>query len=99
MGDLEKANKSLHYVKGTKLESLTQSISKNNKTGIKGICIRRVENKIYYRASIQLAKIREEKSFNNLQDAINWRKEKEYELYKPLLDNYNIDFEKKVEEK
>lgn len=87
--ELDKANKSLHYTLGTKLEALTQKVSKNNKsTKIKGISYiyhKPLKRKVY-KASIQLAKKRYYKTFYSLEDAIQWRKEKEEELYKPLLE-------------
>ena len=87
--ELDKANSSLHYISGTKLEALTQTVSKNNKsTKIKGIsyCYHKPLKRKVYKASIQLAKKRYYKMFYQLEDAIQWRKEKEKELYKPLLE-------------
>lgn len=87
--ELEKANKSLHYAFGTKIEALTQRVSKNNKsTKIKGISCyyHKLLKKKVYKASIQLAKKRYYKSFYSLEEAVKWRKEKEKELYKPLLE-------------
>lgn len=83
---LEKANAALHYTKGTKLEALTQKVSKNSTTKIKGVNIRRIKDKIYYRANIQLAKKRYEKLFIDIKDAISWRKMMEEELFEPLLE-------------
>lgn len=37
MEKLIEANKALHYINGTKLEALTQRISKNNTSGTKGV--------------------------------------------------------------
>ena len=88
--DLTEANKHLHYINGTKLEALTQKLSKNNSSGIKGVAIRKIGNKIYYKASIQLARKRIEKRFDSLEEAKKWREEKEEELFKPLLQNAKI---------
>ena len=90
--ELDKANKSLHYTLGTKLEALTQRVSKNNKTTkIKGIsyCYHKPSKRNVYKASIQLAKKRYYKIFYSLEDAIQWRKEKEEEFFKPLLEGEN----------
>lgn len=87
--ELDKANKALHYVCGTKLEALTQKVSKNNKsTGIKGVCYKyhKVLGKYVYQVSIQLARKRYYKLFYSLKEAIEWRNQKEEELYKPLLE-------------
>lgn len=88
--ELDKANKCLHYVGGTKLEALTQKTPKNNKsTGIKGISyiFHKPLNKYVYKVSIQLAKKRYYKTFYTLDEAIEWRNEMEEKLYKPLLKN------------
>lgn len=86
---LEKANKKLHYIKGTKLEALTQKVSKNNKsTKIKGITYKYDKNykKYVYQVSIQLARKRYYKTLFTLEDAINWRKYMEEQLYKSILE-------------
>lgn len=87
--ELDNANKSLHYINGTKLEALTQKVSKNNSsTGIKGIsyCYSKNHKRYVYKVSIQLAKKRYYKTLYSLEDAIKWRMEKEEKLYKPILD-------------
>lgn len=88
MGDLTKANKALHYINGTKLEALNQRLSKNNTSGIKGVRKKIVKGKIYWEANIQLSKKRLSKSFCNIEEAKKWRKQKEEELYIPLLRGY-----------
>lgn len=87
--ELNKANSCLHYIKGTKLEALTQKVSKNNKTtGIKGISYsyHKPLKKFVYKTSIQLSKKRYYKYFYTLKKAIKWRKYMEEKLYEPILE-------------
>lgn len=85
--DLTNANKALHYINGTKLEALTQKISKNNTSGFKGVRVKKVKEIFYWEANIQLSKKRYSKTFKTKEEAIKWRKEREEELYYPLLIN------------
>lgn len=87
--ELDKANSCLHYIKGTKLEALTQNVSKNNKTtGIKGVSYsyHKPSKRFVYKTSIQLSRKRYYKMFNTLEEAIQWRKYMEEKLYEPILE-------------
>ena len=70
------------YVDGTYIPSLTQKISKNNKTGVKGVCWDKRRKKwnasIYFKGKCyQLGR------FDDINDAIEARRNKEEELFGP----------------
>lgn len=77
-----KQHKNEIYVDGTSIPSLTQKISKNNKTGIKGV--RWDKDRLKWAASIYFkGKCYQLGRFDDINDAIKARREKEDELFGP----------------
>lgn len=74
--------KSEIYVDGTSIPSLTQKISKNNKTGVKGV--RWDKTRLKWAASIFFkGKCYQLGRFDDINDAIEARRKKEEELFGP----------------
>ena len=74
-------------VENTSLYSLEQDVSKNNKTGYKGVCRTSRGNK--YRAYINLRRKQINLgTFDNLEDAVKARQEAEEKYFKPILEKY-----------
>ena len=73
------------YVDGTSIPSLTQKISKNNKTGVKGV--RWDKQRLKWAASIYFkGKCYQLGRFDDINDAIEARKMAEERLFKPMLE-------------
>lgn len=70
------------YVDGTSIPSLTQKISKNNKTGFKGV--RWDKERLKWAASIYFkGKCYQLGRFDDINDAVEARRKKEEELFGP----------------
>ena len=81
-----KQSKLEKYVDGTSIPSLTQKISKNNKTGVKGVRWDKTRLKwaahIYFKGKCyQLGR------FDDINDAVEARRKKEEELFGPYKSN------------
>lgn len=75
-----------NFVEGTNLTNLTQKLSKNNKTGVKGVF--KGKNGRYY-ASIMIARKRIHLGvYDTLGEAEDARKEGEEKYFKPIIDKY-----------
>lgn len=81
-----------NFVEGTNLTNLTQKLSKNNKTGVKGVF--RGKNGRYY-ASIMIARKRIHLGvYDTLEEAADAREEGEKKYYDPILEKYKDRLQK-----
>lgn len=77
------------YIDGTSIPSLTQKISKNNKTGVKGV--RWDKARLKWAASIYFkGKCYQLGRFDDINDAIEARRKKEEELFGPYINNKRL---------
>ncbi len=77
----------INFVENTALDQLTKKVSKNNKSGTKGVCWRRKTGK--WRARIGIfGKDIYLGEFENLEDAVNARKRAEEKYFHPILEKY-----------
>lgn len=84
---LMSANGRVGLVEGTDVYKLDQKIQKNNRSGHRGVCWGSNKNK--WIASLTFKGVQVlHKSFDNIQDAINARKEAEDKYFKPFLENH-----------
>lgn len=83
------SNKYAKYlVDGTNITYLTQKVRKNNTSGEKGISWNKEKKK--YEASIRLkGKKYYLGRYNNIDDAIEARKQAEKELFEPIIEEFN----------
>ena len=72
---------------GTKLNALTKKISKNNTSGVKGVCFDTNEQKWIATMTFK-NKVVLKKYFKNKQEATNARREAEEKYFKPMLEKY-----------
>lgn len=78
-----------NYLKeGTDLVQLTKVMKNENTSGVKGVCFRKGEQKFVAQMEFK-GEVVLYKRFDNLQDAINARKEAEDKYFKPILEKYN----------
>lgn len=82
-----------NMVEGTSLKGMTRSLNKNSSSGIKGVCFSPAVNK--YVAYITFKGKKRTKRFDNIEDAIKWRKEQENIYFKPILEKYQKTIDKK----
>lgn len=75
-----------HCIDGTNYKTITSKKRSTNKSGYTGICWHEPTRK--WRASIQFQGVKIEKRFDEIKDAIKWRKEKEQELFEPFFENH-----------
>ena len=73
------------YVDGTSIPSLTQKISKNNKTGVKGVSWNKQKMKWVAQICFK-GKVHYLGRFDDINDAIEARKMAEERLFKPMLE-------------
>lgn len=87
---LEKYRKENHREQ-TNLSRLNSPKSKNNKSGYKGVYFHRQKNKWVAKLNFQGKSY--SKVFNNMDEAISYRKKLEEKYFKPILDKYqkNVD--------
>ena len=76
------------YYKNTRICCLSDTIFKNNQTGVKGCYFDKSKNKYVVRIGIQ-GKTHYIGSFDKIEDARKARQTAEDELWQPLIDEYN----------
>lgn len=78
--------KNEHCIEGTNYKTITAKMRSTNKSGFTGVSWHEPTRK--WRASIQFKGIKIEKRFDEIKDAIKWRKEKEQELFGSFFENH-----------
>lgn len=84
----ELSRKSLGQIDGTTMQGINRkNINKNNKSGYRGVCFKTREQK--WQADIVLrGESLERKMFDNLEEAIQWRKYLEQKYFEPIKEKF-----------